>query len=182
MKMKSIATSIYLCILFLILTVPQAGCQNTGQEDTTKTKLMTAGMEIMTSANTCGLITIDEEGLSRVRTMDPFPPENDFTVWFGTNSMSRKVEEIKKNNRVTLYYTDPDDSGYVTIHGTAQLIDDPIEKEQRWKKEWEAFYPDKTNGYLLIKVSPIWMEVLSPPRGIFGDDKTWLPPRVVFDK
>jgi hypothetical protein len=65
--------------------------------------------------------------------------------------------------------------------GSLKSVSSIIEKEQRWKKEWEAFYPDKS-GYLSIKVVPLWMEVLSPPKGIFGDDKSWLPPRVAFDK
>jgi len=173
--------SIYMLLPFLIFITQNGGCQNAAPKDTTKVKIMTVAREIMTASNTCALITIDDEGHPRVRTMDPFPPESDFTIWFGTNAKSRKTGEIKKNKSVTLYYTDPDDTSYVTIHGTAQLIDDPLEKEKRWKKEWEAFYPDKS-GYLLIKVMPIWMEVISPPNGIVGDEKTWLPPRVVFDK
>lgn len=179
--MNLIIHPVNVLIPFLLLISSQAGCQSDTPKDITKVKMMTVAREIMTAANTCALITIDDEGHPRVRTMDPFPPEGDFTVWFGTNSKSRKAREIKINNSVTLYYTDPDETSYVTIHGIAQLIDDPIEKEKRWKKEWEAFYPDKS-GYLLIKVVPLWMEVLSPPNGIVGDEKTWLPPKVVFDK
>ena len=51
----------------------------------------------MISAKTCALITLDSEGRPRVRVMDPFIPENDFTVWFGTNPKTRKVEQIKNN-------------------------------------------------------------------------------------
>jgi general stress protein 26 len=67
------------------------------------------------------------------------------------------------------------------LHGIAQLVDDQKEKEKRWKDEWEDFYPNKTEDYLLIKVSPIWMEVSSTTRGIIGDTITWQPPSVLFD-
>ncbi|MBE0652182.1 MAG: pyridoxamine 5'-phosphate oxidase family protein, partial [Bacteroidales bacterium] len=113
--------------------------------------------------------------------MDPFLPESDFTVWFGTNPKSRKVDQIKNDPGVTLYYLDSDASGYVMIHGTAQIVNDQQEKENRWKAEWEAFYPNKTEDYLLIKVSPEWMEVISYAYGIVGDPETWEPPIVVFD-
>ncbi|MDH5415425.1 MAG: pyridoxamine 5'-phosphate oxidase family protein [Flavobacteriaceae bacterium] len=134
----------------------------------------------MNTAMYCALITLDEEGRPRVRAMDPFKPEVDLTVWFGTNPNSRKVSQIKNDPRVTLYYLDNDASGYVMIHGMAQLVDDPKEKERRWKTEWKSFYPKKPEGYLLIKVIPEWMEIISTSRGIVGDKVTWKPPMVLF--
>jgi len=167
--------------LILLLLPFRSFSQNIAQKDSSDKKLNNAAREIMAAAGTCALITLDENDTPMVRTMDPFLPENDFTVWFGTNPKSRKVNQIKKNPKVTLYYLDKDASGYVVIHGTAQLVDDQKEKEKRWKDEWEAFYPNKTEGYILIKVIPEWMEVLSYTRGIFSDPKTWQPPVVVFD-
>ncbi len=155
--------------------------QKSASTDSLNNELIDAAREIMTSAGTCALITVDDEGNPRVRAMDPFLPENDFTVWFGTNPKSRKVDQIKNNPKVTLYYLDSDKSGYVTIHGVAQIVDDKSEKENRWKDQWEAFYQNKTNDYLLIKVSPQWMEVLSYSRGIVGNSITWEPPAVKFN-
>ncbi|MCW5518776.1 pyridoxamine 5'-phosphate oxidase family protein [Aureitalea sp. L0-47] len=141
-----------------------------------------AAREIIKEAGTCVLITLDDESIPMARIMDPFPPESDFTVWFGTKSESRKVDQIKNNPTVTLYYQDSDASGYVVIHGKAQIVDDEKEKEKRWKNAWEAFYPNNKEGYLLIKVSPEWMEILSYTRGIVGDPITWKTPTVTFDK
>ncbi len=166
--------------LILILFSFPGLSQNKGPEESTNTKLIGAAREIISAAGTCALITLDEEGQPRVRAMDPFSPEDDFTVWFGTNSNSRKVKQINKDPRVTLYYLDSDASGYVTIHGLAQIVDDKKEKEKHWKDEWEAFYPDKNETYLLIKVSPVWMEVSSVTRGINGDSVTWQPPALFF--
>ena len=145
-------------------------------------KLLNAAREIMVNAETCALITLDEEGKPRARTMDPFIPEDDFTVWFGTNSSSRKVNQIKNDSRVTLYYFDTKTKGYVVISGTAQLVNKPAKKDHYWKKEWEAFYPNKSDNYLLIKVSPIWLEVLSPAHEVYNDPTTWQPPVVEFDE
>ncbi len=135
----------------------------------------------MTSSKTCALITVDDEGRPRVRVMDPFEPEPDFTIWFGTNPKSRKVDQIKNNPKVTLYYLENNNAGYVMIQGTAELVNDKTEKETRWKNEWEAFYPNKPHDYLLIKVTPNWMEVVSYTHNIIGDPETWEPPKVVFD-
>ena len=135
----------------------------------------------MTFEETCALITLDDESRSVVRAMDPFLPERDFTVWFGTNPKSRKVDQIKKDARVTLYYLGSNSSGYVMIHGIAEIVNNQNEKEKRWKAEWEAFYPNKPEDFILIKVSPEWMEVISYGHGVIGDPLTWETPRVIFD-
>ena len=168
-------------LFYIIITPFKIYGQNEGVNEHTKEQLITAAREIIDSAGTCTLITLDDEFLPMVRIMDPFPPESDFTVWFGTNTNSRKVTQIKNNPNVTLYYQDIDASGYVVIHGTAQLIDDQKEKQTRWKDSWEDFYPNNREAYLLIKVTPDWMEILSVSRGIIGDSKTWRTPVVKFD-
>ena len=163
------------CLLF-VLNVFDGFSQI--QQTEQREKLLQVSKEIMNSANTCALITLDDEGRPRVRAMSPFPPEEDFTVWFGTNTNSRKVAQIKNDSRVTLYYLDNDESGYVMMYGRAELVNENAEKEKRWKREWEAFYPENRENYLLIKVVPEWLEVSSAPRGIIGNTVTWQPPKV----
>ena len=133
----------------------------------------------MTFEETCALITLDDESRSVVRAMDPFLPERVFTVWFGKNPKSRKVDQIKKDASVTIYYLGCNSSGYVMIHGIAEIVNN--QKEKRWKAEWEAFYPNKPEGFILIKVSPEWMEVISYGHGVIGNPLTWETPRVNFD-
>ncbi len=168
-----------LCI-FLFFTF-LGFAQESEPRDSLQIKVKQAARDIMTSANTCALITIDGDGAPRVRMMDPFAPEEDFTVWFGTNPRSRKVAQIEKNSKVTLYYTVTDGAGYVTLHGKAQVINDPSQKEKHWKEEWKAFYKNNSSDYLLIKVTPLWMEVVSYSHGIVSTASNWQPPVVFFD-
>lgn len=179
--MERLRKTIKITLSLILFISINSFSQNLIQKDSTKIKIIDAAREIMIASGTCALITQDDDGRSKVRAMDPFLPESDFTVWFGTNPKSRKVDQIKKDNRVTLYYFDSNTSGYVMIHGIAQLIDDPIEKEKRWKDTWELFYPDKLDGYLLIKVSPKSMEVISTHHEIIGDPTTWEVPIVLFN-
>lgn len=172
--------SFYLVLTLLFSSILVVG-QHTKAEDASDAQIKEVAKEIMTAASTCALITIDEKGSPRVRTMDTFLPENDFTVWFGTNPKSRKVAQIKNNPKVTLYYTAANNSGYVTIHGEAQLINDAKEKEKRWKPGWDAFYPNRDESYVLIKILPKWMEVVSFNHDLVGDEKTWEPPIVFFN-
>ncbi len=179
--MKIIQKISYIIILIFVLTPIITFNQNTDANNSRDKKLIKAAKEIIIDGGICALITLDKEGRPRVRAMDAFEPENDLTIWFGTNANSRKVTQIKNDSRVSLYYLDGDATGYVMIYGTAELVNDPKEKEKRWKVEWEDFYQNKAEDYLLIKVSPIWMEISSPPRNIFSDTVNWQPPMVKFN-
>ena len=67
------------------------------------------------------------------------------------------------------------------VYGKAEIINNKEAKETHWKNEWKAFYPNKTEGYVLIKVTPEWMEVISNPRQIFGDSVTWEAPKILIN-
>ena len=124
--MEKLRKPFYIILPILLLITFNSFSQSIEQKDSLNNKLMNAAREIMASAGTCALITLDQQGRSRVRVMDPFLPESDFTVWFGTNPKSRKVDQIKKDPRVTLYYFDKNASGYVMIHGIAQIVNEPM--------------------------------------------------------
>jgi general stress protein 26 len=181
MKMKKINTCICLIFAIFLLAPCLSFGQNSEEVDSVSIKIMKAARSIMTSTKTCALITLDDEGLPRVRAMEPFPPDSDFTVWFGTNAKSRKVAQIKKDPRITLYYLDGDGSGYVMIYGLGEIVNNEEEKEKRWKEHWEALFSNKDEEFVLLKVSPQWMEVLSFPHGIKGDPVTWEVPRIMFN-
>ena len=155
--------------------------QETVPKEFSKETLLSAARDIIKDAGVCALITLDEQGLPSTRVMDPFLPEDDFTVWLGTNPHSRKVNQIKSNSKVTLYYLDKNSSGYVLIHGSATLVHDQASKDKWWKTEWDAFYPNNTDAYQLIKISPERLEVISYTHNIIGDPKTWEVPVVIFN-
>jgi general stress protein 26 len=57
----------------------------------------------------------------------------------GSNPKSLKVAQIKKNKKVSLYYFDKKNIGYVTLQGIASIVHTKNEKNHYWKKEWKNF-------------------------------------------
>ena len=172
----NVKRSIVLIFLLCVGYFPSFG----QQADTSRQFLLTAAREIIKSAGKVALITQDEEGIPQIRTMDPFEPEEDFTVWLATQPNTRKVQQIKNNNQVTLYYPDKADMGYVVIHGRAELVNDQKETDIHWKNEWKNFYTNRTDAYILIKVTPHYLELINYNRGVLGDPQTWRPAFVRF--
>ena len=66
--------------------------------------IIAAARDIIGQLHYVGLITIDSAGVPQARTMNPFPPEEDMSVWMATDSRSEKIREIRKNPNVSLYY------------------------------------------------------------------------------
>jgi general stress protein 26 len=137
--------------------------------------LLTAARIIIDSSTCKVLITIDEDGKPRAREMAPFPPEENFVIWFGTSSISRKVKQIEKNPNVNVFYYDPSGKSYVTLSGTARIVNDPELKEKYWISGWKTFYPDKEKNYILIEFTPAELEVCSFRYKLFWDKETAVP-------
>ena len=143
-----------------------------------RARLIAAAREIMAAQTYCALVTIDETGRPQVRTMNPFPPEEDMTVWFATNTRSRKVREMRRDPRVALYYSDHKTAiGYVQVTGHAVLVDDMQEILKRKRAYWDQAFPGLKN-LVLIKVVPERLDVLNYKSGLPADPETWRTPSI----
>ncbi|MGI9541783.1 MAG: pyridoxamine 5'-phosphate oxidase family protein [Cyclobacteriaceae bacterium] len=155
--------------------------QSPGAQDSSHVVLLSVAREVIQATPNCALITLDGEGRARVRAMDAFLPDENWVVWLATRPKSRKVAQINEDPRVTLYYFDHTNPGYVMIYGQAELVENAQQKNEHWKEGWEEFYPNPKEDLLLIKVTPQWMEVLSTKHQILGDSVTWQPKSVQFE-
>ena len=132
---------------------------------------------IINTSKTCVLSTIGDDGSPSSRVMDPYIPKNDFIVYLVTNPYSRKVNEIKNDPRVALTFKNV--NGYVTINGLVSIVNNLIEKKNFWKDDWTPYYESKEDA-LILKVTPLSIEIINPDVGISGNLKTWSPPKVSF--
>ncbi len=145
-------------------------------------ELIAAAREIMAGQTYCALVTQDEDGRPQIRTMNPFPPEENMTVWIATSTATRKVKHMRRDHRVTLYYANhAQATGYVAITGRAELIDDRAEMIKRKRAYWDSAFPGFKN-LVLIKVVPESMDVLNYGRGAVADKETWRTPTIEFKK
>jgi len=144
--------------------------------------VLAAATDIIQKAHYCTFITIGEDGYPEARMVDPLPPDTDFTIWFATNPLTRKVDQVRRNPQVTLSCFDAGTSSYVTLLGRGSLVTDATEKQRHWKDEWAAIYPNgaKSDDVMLIRITPARLEIVSESRGMVGDAKTWLPLTIDF--
>jgi len=168
-------------LLYAVLLSANTFAQNKNRSSSAQDTLIQTAREIMATARYCSLITVDSSGQPQARIMEPFLPDEKMIVWFGTNPKSRKVRQIRNDPRVTLFYFDKPGLGYVSIIGSAKLINGPAAKKRYWKEQWKGFYPDRDTDYLLISVVPQKMEIVSIKHHIFSKQKSWAAPTVFFN-
>mgnify|MGYP001317809955 FL=1 len=148
-------------------------------EATRAQPLEAAAREIVTAARFAALITVDASGAPQARTVDPLVADSGWTVFIATNPRTRKVAEIERDPRVTLYWFDPTIGGYVTLRGKASALG-PKAAAGIWKPEWAPFYPNRATDLVVYRIDPVRLEVVSPARGVLGDSLTWQPPEIEF--
>jgi general stress protein 26 len=97
--------------------------------------------EMLEDIDFCMMTTVDNGSL-RSRPMSTQVAEFDGEVWFFTRDNTHKIDEIEKDNRVCLGYSDPDDSRYVSVSGRAELSKDRAKMEELWNPILKAWFPD----------------------------------------
>jgi general stress protein 26 len=144
--------------------------------------VITAARDIIQKAHHCTFVTSGEDGQPQARIVDPIAPDASFTIWFATNPLTRKVNQVRRNPKVTLLCFDASTSSYVTVLGRGDLVTDSAEKRRHWKADWASIYPKGagSDDFMLIRITPARVEIVSESRGMIGDAKTWLPLSIDF--
>ena len=62
------------------------------------------------------------------------------TIYFTTNTSSRKIRQIRANNNVCLYFTLPKKFKGVSAIGTIEEVTDQAVKEDFWQTGWFIYY------------------------------------------
>ena len=88
------------------------------------------------------LTTVDEDGSLRSRPMGTQQVEFDGDLWFITAIDTGKADEILRENRVNVSYAKPDDHRYVSVSGTAVLINDKAKIDELWSPIYKAYFPE----------------------------------------
>jgi len=176
MRKKSLFFKEFILVSALLLALQPSESQSTVIRDT----IMLAAREIIQETTYCALVTIDSTGQPQIRTMNPFPQNDEFITWFATSRTSRKAKEIKNNPRVCVYYADHVSAkGYVNITGTAEIIDNK-ELLLKMKREYWNGIPDWQNKFVLIKVVPVSLEVINYKHGLNNDPDTFKAPSITL--
>lgn len=111
------------------------------------------------------LTTTDAHGTLISRPMALQEVEFDGDLWFFAERTSRKVTHIGGSPQVNV--TVGSGSSWVSLTGSARVVDDPEKKRELWNGAVEAWFPDgpDADGVVLLKVDAESAEYWDTPGG-----------------
>jgi len=143
--------------------------------------MLAAARDVMAAAEYCFLITVDQDGQPQARLMQQFPPTANFTVWMGANPRSRKIAQIRANPRATLACSHAAGPAYLTLNGSARVVDNAAERRKHWRPDWDLHFPGGPTGpnFILIEFTPERLELISAKHEIGIAPASLRPPALV---
>jgi general stress protein 26 len=130
--------------------------------------------ELIKDINVAMMTTEAEDGLLHSRPMATQKTEFDGTLWFFTGLSTGKVSEIDWNPEVNLSYAEPSDTRFVSVSGTAEIVDDRARMRELWSDIYKAWFPQGIDDpdLCLMKVEVSFAEYWDVPSGkmvqVFG--------------
>ncbi len=104
------------------------------------------------------LITRGNGGFARARTMNKLQDKDKSggIMWFATEKKSRKIKEIQKDPKVTVFFSHPASFDYVCVFGKAEILTDNGTKHRFWNDSWVKYWKDgpDSGDYVILKVVP----------------------------
>ncbi|MEI8083487.1 MAG: pyridoxamine 5'-phosphate oxidase family protein [Actinomycetes bacterium] len=123
-----------------------------------------------TGAGLCFLMTQHAPDRIDARFMQPFGPDPQMVLWFGTGPNTRKVHDLRRNPHATVSYQSGDGDAYVSLSGSVLIEDDAVLRAGLWRSDWTQFFPGgPEQGYILLKFTPDRIEVLDFPQQLAPD-------------
>lgn len=68
--------------------------------------------------------------------------DEDDTLWFFMPRSGEPARDLAHDAQVNVAYASPDDDSYVSVSGTAEIVDDAATKRRLWSKLNEAWFPN----------------------------------------
>ena len=87
-----------------------------------KQEAMAEGLQLIERSTICLLGTNGEDGFPNIKAMMNAKHEGINKIWLSTNTSSKRVQQLKKDNRACVYCVDDKDFKGLMLTGTIQIV------------------------------------------------------------
>ena len=111
------------------------------------------------------MLTSEDGDQLRSRPMAISQSKFDGTLWFFTKASSHKVDEVEAHRRVGVSFSDPSAQNYVSLSGTASLVQDRAAIDSHWTELLATWFPKGKDDpdVALLKVAVTQAEYWDTP-------------------
>jgi general stress protein 26 len=113
---------------------------NETPQNLTREQMVAKVAELIKDIHVAMLTTEAEDGLLHSRPMATQKTEFDGTLWFFTGLSTGRISEIDWNPEVNLSSSEPDHSRYMSVSGTAEIVDNRAKMDELWSDIYKAWF------------------------------------------
>ncbi len=106
-----------------------------------KGEVLVKSLNLIETARICLLGTNSESGFPNIKAMLNLKHEGLKKIWFSTNTSSRRVQQLTKDNRACVYYVDETNFRGLMLVGTVEILQDLPSRKMLWIEGAEKYYP-----------------------------------------
>jgi len=120
---------------------------------------------LMEKISLCMLVTHDGAGDElRARPMSAHVARDEEAIFFLADARDRKDDEIEINQNICLTFADTSGQAYVSVTGTANLLDDRAKVAELWSTAAKAWWDSKDDPNIrVLRVMPSMAEFWDSP-------------------
>ena len=84
--------------------------------------------------------------------------QQDFLVYILTGHSSAKMRQIRANQKVSVYFSNPAEIHYLMLAGIVEEIADKNLKKRLWQDEWKIHWPagHEDPEFILLRLLPVF--------------------------
>ncbi len=112
-----------------------------GESILTEQEAMAKSLSLIEESSFCLLGTNGDDGFPNIKGMTNLKHKGLKKIWFSTNTSSRRVQQLRKDNRACVYYVGEKSFRGLMLVGTIEILQDIESRKMLWSDGAEIYYP-----------------------------------------
>ncbi len=106
-----------------------------------KQQAMDEALALANAAQIAMLGTNGDDGYPNIKAMIKMENEGLKTIWFSTNTSSRRIGQLERDSKASVYFVDFEQWMGLMLVGEVAILQDTASKERLWREGYERYYP-----------------------------------------
>jgi general stress protein 26 len=106
-----------------------------------KEQAIQESLDLVNNSTIAMLGTNGDDGYPNIKAMIKMENEGLKTIWFSTNTSSKRVAQLKRDSKVCVYLVDMDQWKGLMLVGTIEVLQDMESRQRLWRPGYEKYYP-----------------------------------------
>lgn len=108
---------------------------------TSHSDVLESSLRLLESCNIAMVGSNGDDGYPNIKAMIKVEAEGIKTIWFSTNTSSKRVSQFRNNKKASVYFADEGNFKGLMLLGDMEVLSDIESKKRLWREGGEIYYP-----------------------------------------